>query len=237
MPDRPGRYVARRRPLRGRRGRAQCLGQRAADGGDPGGRPGAHVTSWCPGLARGIDTAAHTGAMRTGRTVAVIAGGIDVPTRRRIPICNGGSPEQHLIYRSPHRHRAPGPPFSAPQPHHRRPFAGRRRGGGRAAIRQPDHRPHRAGSGAGSVRGARLAARSARARRQRSDPPGRRSWSRPPPTCWTICRWQPAAIGRSQAAVWSRRTACGARGRCPGHRKHDAGATVLSLLSAGSDNG
>ena len=31
------------------------------------------------GLARGIDTAAHTGAMRTGRTIAVIAGGIDQP--------------------------------------------------------------------------------------------------------------------------------------------------------------
>jgi DNA processing protein len=31
------------------------------------------------GLARGIDTAAHVGAMRTGRTIAVIAGGIDQP--------------------------------------------------------------------------------------------------------------------------------------------------------------
>jgi DNA processing protein len=31
------------------------------------------------GLARGIDTAAHHGAMRTGRTIAVIAGGIDQP--------------------------------------------------------------------------------------------------------------------------------------------------------------
>ncbi len=31
------------------------------------------------GLARGIDAAAHEGAMRTGRTVAVIAGGLDVP--------------------------------------------------------------------------------------------------------------------------------------------------------------
>ena len=31
------------------------------------------------GLARGIDAAAHTGAMRSGRTVAVIAGGLDVP--------------------------------------------------------------------------------------------------------------------------------------------------------------
>jgi DNA processing protein len=31
------------------------------------------------GLARGIDTAVHQGAMRTGRTIAVIAGGIDQP--------------------------------------------------------------------------------------------------------------------------------------------------------------
>ncbi len=31
------------------------------------------------GLARGIDTAAHKGAMKTGHTIAVIAGGIDQP--------------------------------------------------------------------------------------------------------------------------------------------------------------
>lgn len=31
------------------------------------------------GLARGIDGAAHEGAMRTGRTIAVIPGGLDVP--------------------------------------------------------------------------------------------------------------------------------------------------------------
>ena len=30
------------------------------------------------GLARGIDAAAHTGALRTGKTVAVVAGGLDV---------------------------------------------------------------------------------------------------------------------------------------------------------------
>ncbi len=31
------------------------------------------------GLARGIDAAAHIGALRTGRTVAAVAGGLDVP--------------------------------------------------------------------------------------------------------------------------------------------------------------
>lgn len=39
----------------------------------------AHHVTVVSGLARGIDTAAHTGAMRTGRTIAVIAGGIDQP--------------------------------------------------------------------------------------------------------------------------------------------------------------
>jgi DNA processing protein len=32
------------------------------------------------GLARGIDTAAHTGALRAGKTIAVIPGGLDVPS-------------------------------------------------------------------------------------------------------------------------------------------------------------
>ena len=31
------------------------------------------------GLARGVDSAAHTGALRTGKTIAVIAGGLDLP--------------------------------------------------------------------------------------------------------------------------------------------------------------
>ena len=31
------------------------------------------------GMARGIDAAAHTGALRTGRTVAAVAGGLDTP--------------------------------------------------------------------------------------------------------------------------------------------------------------
>lgn len=40
---------------------------------------GVVVTS---GLARGIDTAAHQGALRMGRTVAVVPGGLDVPYPR-----------------------------------------------------------------------------------------------------------------------------------------------------------
>jgi DNA processing protein len=42
------------------------------------------------GMARGIDTAAHLGASgprRTGGTIAVVAGGIDVSIRRRTPAC------------------------------------------------------------------------------------------------------------------------------------------------------
>ena len=31
------------------------------------------------GLARGIDAAAHAGALQTGRTIAAVAGGLDVP--------------------------------------------------------------------------------------------------------------------------------------------------------------
>jgi DNA processing protein len=39
----------------------------------------AHALAVVSGLARGIDAAAHTGALRTGRTVAAIAGGLDLP--------------------------------------------------------------------------------------------------------------------------------------------------------------
>ncbi len=39
----------------------------------------AHSVVVVSGLARGIDAASHRGAMRTGRTIAVVAGGIDQP--------------------------------------------------------------------------------------------------------------------------------------------------------------
>lgn len=39
----------------------------------------AHTLVVASGLARGIDTAAHRGAMTTGKTIAVVAGGIDQP--------------------------------------------------------------------------------------------------------------------------------------------------------------
>ena len=39
----------------------------------------AHDLVVVSGLARGIDAAAHEGALRTGRTIAAIAGGLDVP--------------------------------------------------------------------------------------------------------------------------------------------------------------
>jgi len=39
----------------------------------------AHSVVVVSGLARGIDAAAHKGALRTGRTIAAVAGGLDIP--------------------------------------------------------------------------------------------------------------------------------------------------------------
>ncbi len=49
------------------------------------------------GLARGIDTAAHVGAIRTGRTIAVIAGGIDCPYPLENAALHRRIAEEHLI--------------------------------------------------------------------------------------------------------------------------------------------
>ena len=45
------------------------------------------------GLARGIDAAAHRGALLSGRTVAAVAGGWTCPTRRKTPTCSAASPK------------------------------------------------------------------------------------------------------------------------------------------------
>ena len=55
---------------------ASANGQRIAERLAAELAPGLVVVS---GLARGIDAAAHQGAMTTGRTVAVVAGGLDMP--------------------------------------------------------------------------------------------------------------------------------------------------------------
>ncbi|HVY17409.1 MAG TPA: DNA-processing protein DprA [Rhodopila sp.] len=49
------------------------------------------------GLARGIDTAAHVGAMRTGGTIAVIAGGIDCPYPPENADLHRRIAERHLL--------------------------------------------------------------------------------------------------------------------------------------------
>ena len=105
------------------------------------------------GLARGIDAAAHTGALQTGRTIAAVAGGLDMPyppehadlQRRIAEVGRRG-------HRGAPRHRTPGAPLPAPQPDHRRPRPRRRGGGGGAALRQPDHRPARPGGRPRAVR-------------------------------------------------------------------------------------
>jgi DNA processing protein len=56
---------------------ASAAGRRIA--GDLAEELAAHGLLVVSGLARGIDAAAHQGAMRKGRTVAVVAGGLDQP--------------------------------------------------------------------------------------------------------------------------------------------------------------
>ena len=169
-------------------GRTQCLGQWSAHGGEPRRRTGPIVVV-VSGLARGIDAAAHTGALRTGRTVAAVAGGLDMPyppehadLQRRIAEAGAVVTEAPLGTTPQARHF----------PRRNRIIAGlslgRRRGGGGAALRQPDHRAAGPGSRARTVRRAGLAARSALARRQRPDPPGCAPDRDRRRTCWTTCR-------------------------------------------------
>ena len=73
------------------------------------------------GLARGIDTAAHEGALAAGATVAVIASGIDVRLSARQRGADGTDRgERCRGLRAAARCGAAGAPLSPPQPHHRR---------------------------------------------------------------------------------------------------------------------
>ena len=92
------------------------------------------------GLARGIDAAAHQGAM-AGGTIAVVAGGVDVVYPPENAALMAEIAEKGLIIgRTEARRGAAGAPFPAPQPHHRRAGGGDFGGGRRAEIGVADHR-------------------------------------------------------------------------------------------------
>ena len=126
------------------------------------------------GLARGIDAAAHQGAMRTGRTIAVVAGGIDQPYPPENADLQRRIAETDLLITE-------APLGTVPQARHfprrNRIIAGLSLGVVvvEAALRSGSliTARHRPGSRPGGLRRPRLAARSARPGRQRPDPPGR----------------------------------------------------------------
>ena len=145
------------------------------------------------GLARGIDSAAHDGALETG-TIGVIAGGIDVFYPPENEARQKALYERGLVL-------AEMPPGTEPRarhfPYRNRIIAGissgHGRGRGGAALGLADHRAARGGSGARGDGGARLAARSARAGLQPADPRRRDA-------------------GPERAPTWSRRCGRSSRG-------------------------
>ena len=159
------------------------------------------------GLARGIDAAAHLGALRRGRTIACVAGGLDQP----YPPENAGL--QARIAAEGGAVLAEAPLGTAPLARH---FPRRNRIvaalslgvvviEAAPALRQPDHRPHGAGGRAGALRRPRQPARPPRPRLQRPDPPGRASGRNRPRTCCCTCPKRPA------------------RHRCSPRRRHGPG--------------
>lgn len=95
------------------------------------------------GLARGIDGAAHDGALghHSRATIGEIASGIDITyPPQHMALQERIANEALLIAEQPPWHRAEGQAFSQPQPHHRRPCTRHAGGRSRTAIGQPDHR-------------------------------------------------------------------------------------------------
>ena len=99
---------------------------------------GQHQLIVASGLARGIDSAAHDGALETG-TIGVIAGGIDNFYPPENEAAEGVIRAWAGACRNAARYRAAGPPLPIPQPNHRRDERGNRRSGGRAEIGFSDH--------------------------------------------------------------------------------------------------
>ena len=120
------------------------------------------------GLARGIDAAAHRASLESG-TIAVLAGGHDhIYPAEHVPLADSIREHGVLLSEMPLSWEPRGARFSPPQPADLRIVARRRDRRGGAALRFADHRAHGARAGPRSVRGAGLAARSARGRHQRS---------------------------------------------------------------------
>ena len=125
------------------------------------------------GLARGIDQAAHRASLESG-TVAVLAGGHDkIYPPEHEDLLAAILAFGRRDFRNAARPCAARPGFSTAQPADLGRRARRRRGRGRASLGFADHRTDRRRTGPRSVRGAGLAARSARRRHQRSDQAGR----------------------------------------------------------------
>ena len=197
----PPQLAIARRP---RRSRSMCCGDPARAAAEPqlaivgsrspdrGGAPhraaaGARTrapraSSITSGLARGIDTAAHEGALDAGaahdRRAAAPAS--TSATRRRTRRSPTASPRATARWSRSSR-PAPTPAraaLPAPQPHHRGLAERHRRGRGGGRQRLADHRRIRARAGARGVRRAR-ARRSTRRRPAASNCCSRgRSWSR-----------------------------------------------------------
>lgn len=121
------------------------------------------------GLARGIDGAAHRGALPS--TIGVIASGIEIAYPPQHSELQEEIAQQGLLLaEQPPRHRTTRQPFSQPQSDYRRAGCGYSGGGGRAQIR---FAYHRAAGGGGRARGdgdPRFSDRCPRAGLQPADP-------------------------------------------------------------------